>query len=186
MKKLSFLSLCFSFALLFASCTKEVQPAQQDDASPVRIISSNWVSASSMTWSDAAATPGVFVYASWNVPELTQDIVDNSAVLIFAKTGAAKSERIFPARINGSTTASFDLYRSIAGEQSIELSHTKYTDGTYTTPTANDNVSFRYILLKNVPPANARIATGSVAGYNLEELKRMDYDSITSLLGIGQ
>jgi hypothetical protein len=186
MKKLRSLTLCFAIAFLVTSCQKEVQPPLQNDATPVRIISSNWVSAASMTWSDPTATPGAFVYANWNVPELTQDILDNSAVLIFAKTGASKSERLFPARINGTSNSNFDLYRSIAGQQSIELSHTKFSDGTYTAPTANSAVSFRYILLKNVPPANARIATGSMAGHNLDELKRMDYDAITALLGIGK
>lgn len=187
MKKLMSLSLCLSTALLFASCTKEVQPVNnQDNSTSVSVISSNWVSAPSMTWSDPTADSSVFLYANWNVPELTQNMIDDGAVIIYAKTSADKSERLFPARMNGNSNSNFDLYRSIAGQQSIELSHTKYDNGTYTTPTMNNDVSFRYILFKNVPPANARITTGSMAGYNLDELKRMDYDALVYLLGIGK
>ncbi|MBD0378089.1 MAG: hypothetical protein ICV51_20980, partial [Flavisolibacter sp.] len=57
-------------------------------------------------------------------------------------------------------------------------------DGAYETPSAAGELSFRYIVIDNIPPANGRIATNNGNGYNIDELKQMSYSEVALLLGV--
>ena len=189
--KLNFLSLCFSALILLASCTKEyVTPPsgsnQNDYPAPVIVTASDWTSESSMTWSDATATSSVFTTTNWDAPELTQEMVDNGAVLIYANTTSGDAPKLLPAMFERTSNSEYDEYRSVAEPRVIQLSHATYKDGDYATPIVNDDVSFRYILINNAPPANGRIITNNGVEYNLDELKLMSYSEVITILGIAQ
>ncbi|MBD0331191.1 MAG: hypothetical protein ICV66_00905, partial [Chitinophagaceae bacterium] len=76
----------------------------------------------------------------------------------------------------------FDSYSSVVEPYSIQLVHSSYRNGQYITPTKNDNISFRYILIENA--AYGHIETSSGAGVSVQSLKYMRYDDVVSLLGI--
>ena len=189
--KLSFLSLCFSALILLASCTKEAVPpptgsnTNDGTASLVHVTASEWSSASSMTWTDATATQDVFLHANWNVAELTQQVLDNGAVLVYAKT-TSDDVKMLPALFEQSDNSSSDIYRSVAAPQLIHLSHAKYKDGAYETPSATGDISFRFILIDNIQPANGYIATYNGVKYSMDELKLMNYNDVATILGIAE
>ncbi|MBD0284766.1 MAG: hypothetical protein ICV79_04995 [Flavisolibacter sp.] len=187
--KLSFLSLCFSFMILLASCTKESVPPPSssypnDYSSALSVTASNWTSVPSLTWSDASVSTDAFIHTSWDVPQLTQEMINNDAVLIYAKTMNGDAPKLLPAMFEKTSNSEFDLYRNELEPNVIKLSHTSYMGGTYVAPSANNEVSFRYILINHIPPTNGRIITDSGLEYNLYDLKAMNYSEVVAILGI--
>lgn len=183
MRKFSFLSLCFSAVILLASCTKEKALPPAGDPPPT-VIYSNWTEESTMSWSDTLVASDPYTRTAWTVPVLTQSMIDNGAVLVYARTNSDANVRIFPATIFDQNNSDFEKYQSFPVSASFELLHSKSVGGVFETPTVNSNISFRYILLENAPPANARIATGSAAGFNMDDLKAMSYQDLAIILGI--
>ena len=189
MRRLPLLTLCLSAFLLFTNCTKEdlsangSAPINYNDGTTSSATASGWVTAASLTWSDAAAAADVYAYAEWNAPELLQEAVDKGAVLVYAKTGSAP--KLLPALFEKTANDEFDLYRSVAEAQVIRLSHSTLVNGTYTAPAASNEVSFRYIIIKNVSPINEQIVTAT-GEYTLEQFKVMSYNEVTSALGIAE
>jgi hypothetical protein len=188
MRKFIFLSLCFSAFTFFSSCTKEEtyspfvnQPPQEQ---PPTVIYSDWTEEYSLSWSDTLFGGEPFLRATWNVPELTQSVIDNGAMLIYAKTNSDGTVRNFPAMIVDQNNTDYETYHNFATVNSFEIFHNKFANGAFEMPSVNNNISFRYVLLENAPPANARIATGSAAGFSIEDLRAMTYQDVAIILGL--
>ena len=165
--KLNFLSLCFSALVLLASCTKEKMPAAGSNqnssnySNSVNVIASDWVSAS-LIWSDATADSSL--RANWGAA-VTQEMIDNGTVLIYAKDQSSGTVKPFPALFDLNDTE-FDSYSSVVEPYSIQLVHSSFRNSQYITPVKNDNISFRYILIENA--TNGYIQTGSATGVSLD------------------
>ncbi len=187
MRKITFLSLCLSVFISFSSCTKEktnppiVNPPQEQ---PPTVVYSEWMEESSLTWSDTLVNAEPNTRAVLNASGLTQSTIDNGAVLIYARTNSDASVRIFPAMILDANNSDYEMYQSFPIAESFELLHSKFVNGVFETPTVSNNISFRYIYLENVPPANGRINTGAATGLNMEDLKAMSYQDVVILLSI--
>ncbi len=184
--KFAFLSLCFSVFILFSSCTKEKTfppPGNPPQEQPPIVMYSDWTEESTLSWSDTLVSADPYTRTVWSVPALTQSMIDNGAVLIYARTNSDANVRIFPAVIFDQNN-DFEIYSSFPVTESFELLHSKSVGGVFETPTVNSNISFRYILIENAPPANGRIATGSAAGFNMDDLKLMSYEDVAIILGI--
>ncbi len=189
MRKFIFLFICFSAFTFFSSCTKEktFQPVsgnQPPQEQPPVVTHSEWVEESSMSWSETFLSADPFLRAVWDVPGLTQSVIDNGAMLVYARTNSDATVRIFPAMIVDQNNTDFEMYQNFATVNSFELFHNKVANGVFEMPYISNNVSFRYIFLENAPPANARIATGSAAGFSVDDLKAMPYADVCILLSI--
>ncbi len=187
MRKFTFLSLCFSALILTSSCTKEkaLPPAgNPPQKQPPTIIYSEWTEETALSWSDTSVNGDPHLRSTWNVPGLTQTMIDNGAVLVFARNNSDASVKIFPAMMFANNNNDFEMYQSSPATEAFEFLRSKTVNGVLETPGVNNTVSFRYILIDNAPPANARIATGSAAGFNMEALKSLDYSDLAILLGI--
>jgi len=184
MRKFSFLSICFSALILISSCTKEkvpppVNPPQEQ---PPTVRYSEWTESSTMAWQDTSVSGEPSLRSVWDVPGLTQSVIDNGALLVYARTNSDANVRIFPAIVFNNSD--FESYINLSSVGSFEMWHSKSVNGVFEMPSVSNDVSFRYIFFENAPPANARIATGSAAGLNMDDLKSMTYQDVAMLLGI--
>jgi len=187
MRKFSFLSLCFSALILISSCTKEKTPppaANPPQEQPPVVRYSEWTESSIMAWQDTLVSGEPSLRSVWDAPGLTQSVIDNGAVLVYARTNSDANVRIFPAMILDQSNSDYEMYQSFPAMESFELFHNKFVGGVFETPTISNDVSFRYIFLENAPPANARIATGSAAGFTMDDLKAMTYHEVAIILSI--
>ncbi len=189
--KLSFLSLGFSSLILLASCTKEEAPPAtgtnpDDYPTTVNVSTSDWTAASSMTWSDETVSSDGFATTNWVAPRLSQEMVDNGAVLIYAKTSSSDDAKLLPAMFQITSDSEYDEYRGVAESKVIHLSHATYREGTYVTPSSNRDISFRYILIDNIPTTHGRFITSNGMEYSLTDLRLMSYTEVAFLLGITQ
>ncbi len=186
--KLSFLSLCISTFILLASCTKEDTPWTNGGnpnsyIAPISVTASEWTSASAVSWSDATVSAKEYFRMEWSAPELTESMVNNGAVLAYAKTSNNAPELI-PAMFEPTYNAEWSLYGIIAQPQTIHVFQSKIDGGPNTTPTINGNVSFHYILIDNMSTANGGIIDYNGVHYSIEDLKGMSYADVTAILGI--
>ncbi|HVE60624.1 MAG TPA: hypothetical protein VNA26_02315 [Chitinophagaceae bacterium] len=187
MRKFSFVSLCFSALILISSCTKEkalpptYYPPQEQ---PPVVHYSDWTESSILAWQDTLVSGEPYLRSVWGVPGLSQTVIDNGAVLVYARTNADANVRVFPAMIYDGNSADFEGYYHSPSVESFEMWHNKSVNGVFEAPTVSNDVSFRYVFLENAPPANARIATGSAAGFNMDDLRSMTYEEVAIILGI--
>ena len=202
MKKLSFLSLCFSVALLFASCTKEgpMGPAgpqgtqgtqgpagangtdgthgTQGPAGSANVIYSNW-SDSAMTWSVDTVNNVPLRTASLTATSVNQEIIDRGVVLVYGRTVDGDVHSL-PAMLHG--TDGTNIFRFALRVGSIALSHSRLVNTGFQSPAAQD-VRFRYVIVPG-GTASSRIASGAAAGYTAAQLQAMSYDQIVTLFRI--
>ena len=200
--KFNSLSLCLSAFILLASCTKEKLPAPGIDQSvntsapPTVIVASDWVSGS-LVWSEDPADSDNSLKAIFGA-DLTQEMLDNGVVLIYAKDQPSGIVNSFPARFDLNDTE-YDSYSCEVEPKAIKLAHKCYRSGQFITPVKNDNVSFRYIFVGNTTnvgyftnaasgthDAVVETETGGGTKILLEDLKHMDYNFVVSLLGINK
>lgn len=187
MRKFTFLSLCFSALILISSCTKEKtyppvnNPPQEQ---PPTVMYSDWTESSILSWQESLVSGEPNLRSVWDVPGLTQSVIDNGAMLVYARTNLDGNVRIFPATILDQNNSDFEMYYSSPTVGAFEMWHNKSVNGVFEIPTVSTDVSFRYIFLENAPPANARIATGSAAGFNMDDLRSMTYQDVAILLAI--
>jgi hypothetical protein len=66
-----------------------------------------------------------FLRAVWDVPGLTQSVIDNGAMLVYARTNSDATVRIFPAMIVDQNNTDFEMYQNFATVNSFELFHDK-------------------------------------------------------------
>ena len=200
MKKLSFLSLCFSVAILFASCTKEgpmgpvgPQGAQgptgssgaQGQTGTANVLYSNW-STSSLEWSnDANAT--LQKLATLTATGLTQEVLDRGMVLVYSRNNADGDVHPLPVIINttdtstGTSITTANRFRFALRAGAVSLMHTSEVAGAAVAPQAAD-VNFRYIIVPG-SSADSRISSGA-AGYTTAQLQAMSYNQIVALFRI--
>ncbi len=185
--KLNFLSLCLSALVLLVSCKKQDVPppggSNQVYPSLVSVTASDWRPASTMIWSDASASAGAYLSTEWSTLGLTEEVIAHNAVLIYAKATSSEAPKLLPATFETSNSET-DIYNSIAGEQTLQLFHSRYINGVSATATVDDNISFRYILIGNMPSASSRIATNNGIEFSFDELKLMSYNEVATILGI--
>ena len=187
MKRMRLLSLFFFSLIFLAGCKKENLPGAPSagTAPPFYFVASNWVAESSLTWSETNDGTGVSLHANWTAPELTPETIINGAVLLYAKNTADGSKSSFPVTYNGGSNNLRNFYWSEAMTNSIHLSHQAYDGDNNVTPVVNDEVSFRYILLQNLPRDNDRVEVNGNL-YHIEHLKHMSYDEIAAVFGIAE
>jgi hypothetical protein len=211
MRKVNFLSLCLSVVILAASCTKEgpegpVGPqgpqgangtngangstgstgatGQTGATGTANVIFSNWVSGTAMTWADTTVTAIPYKVSTWDAPTLTQSVLDNGAILVYARTGADNAVYQMPAAIySGTSSTEFDQFRSIAKAGALSLLHTKSVAGVFELPTAASEVNFRFVFIPG-GVSTGRLSSGPAAGYNIEQLQTMSYAQVVNIFGI--
>ncbi len=156
MRKFTFLSLCFSMLILISSCTKDKAPPPVVDPpqeQPPIVFYSDWVEESSLSWSDTLVGSDPNLRTVWDAPGLTQSVIDNGAILVYARTNSDVNVRIFPAIIFDSNNSDFESYNNSPTVASFELWHNKSVGGVFEMPSVNSNIIFRCIFLENAPPA---------------------------------
>ncbi len=183
----SFLFLLATATMLLGSCTKTDIREQVDNA-PIRthVVASAWTSEVSMAWSDTTTASHPHKYFSWDAPELTEDIMHNGAVLVYAKIRLEDSEVLMPATFYYTTGVDYDTYECTPTMASLHLVHSKFVGGAFEQPDVRDDISFRYILLQGVPHPDGRTETGKIGGYTVEELRAMSYNELISLFKIAK
>jgi hypothetical protein len=200
--KFNSLSLCLSAFILLASCTKEKLPAPGIDQSgntsapSAFIVASPWVS-ESLIWSEDPADSDNSLKAIFG-SNLTQEMLDNGVVLIYAKDQSSGAVNSFPALFDLNDTE-YDSYSCEVEPNAIKLAHSCYRSGQFITPVKNDNVSFRYIFVGNTTnvghytnatsgthDAVVEVETSGGTRILLKDLKHMDYNFVVSLLGINK
>jgi hypothetical protein len=155
----------------------------QGNPGTANVIFSAWSLGSSMTWSDTTVSSVPYKSSAWVSASLTQDVLDNGAVLIYARTPDNFVYQLPAAMYTGATTMDFDQYRSIGSVGSLTLLHTKSVGGIFEAPTGQQNVSFRYVFIPG-GVSSGRVASGPVAGYSIEQLQTMPYAQIANLFRI--
>ncbi len=202
MKKLSFFSLCFSVALLFASCTKEgpMGPAgpagpqgpagtngtngtngtqgSQGPAGTANVIYSTWTDAS-LTWTDTTIATVQQRVAEVNATSVTEEIIERGVVLAFSRTtdGTVHSMPTMLHSENGTDIFRFSLKVGV-----VTFAHSKLRNTGFVAPAAQD-IRFRYVIIPG-GTANTRIASGAAAGYTAAQLQAMSYDQVVALFRI--
>ncbi|MBD0350623.1 MAG: collagen-like protein [Flavisolibacter sp.] len=199
MKKLSFLSLCFSAIVLIVSCKKEgpmgpVGPqgaagtngtngepgatGPQGPAGSANVVYSSW-SDSALAWTDTTINTVPLRTSSLSASAVTQEIIDRGVVLVYGRTEDGDVHAL-PTMLHG--TDGTNIFRFSLKEGSIALAHSRLVNTGYQTPAAQD-IRFRYILIPG-GVANTRIASGAAAGYTAAQLQAMSYNEVVALLRI--
>jgi hypothetical protein len=209
MRKVSFLSLCLSVIILATSCTKEGPEGPMGPQGPqgvngtngtngatgatggvgatgqtgatgtANVIFSNWSLGTDMTWADTTVTGTPYKVATWATASLTPSVLDNGAVLVYARTNDDNAVYQMPASIfTGTSSAEFDQYRTIAKAGALSLLHTRSVAGTFELPAAAANVSFRFVFIPG------GVTTGRMAGYSLNQFKAMSYEQLSGFFGL--
>jgi hypothetical protein len=209
MKKMRILSLSLFAAILVVSCTKEGPAGPQGRIGATGLTGttgatgatgvtgatgatgtanvqySAWSADSAMSWSDITVSGTPAKSVQWNIPALTQTVLDSGTVVVYARTYADSTVYPLPAIIySGTSTGSFHLHRFTAKAGAIQLLHTESVDGTLYNPATTGRVSYRYIII----PGGLRATAARYASpaYSAEELRTMPYDQLTALYGISK
>ncbi|HVG40349.1 MAG TPA: hypothetical protein VM888_01965 [Chitinophagaceae bacterium] len=186
MRKFSFLSLCLSVIILATSCSKEAIPANQGSTAPIgnegtstSIVYSDWTLASDMTWNDTTVNADPFKAATWTAPELTQSMLENKTILIFARTEHDQAVYQMPAEIYAQgSTSEFEQFQSVINGETLTVLHTKSVDGVFEVPSITTNVSFRVVVVPD------EMVNGSANSFYADQLKTMSYEQVANLFAI--
>ena len=160
MRKQCFLALSFIAILFLTSCTKEdlqfsnaTTPTGTSSEEPFQVISySNWTADADLTWSDGTTTEPSRQF-DLAVPELTpEQLSDGSFVLLYARSNVDASVQIMPAEFSDFNNNEVNAYHAFIDEGIISLRHTKSVNGNFEVPSDNNQVSFRYFIVKPTTP----------------------------------
>jgi hypothetical protein len=186
MRKQSFLALSLLAVLFFTSCTKEdLQPNSSTPPNgtsyqdPFEVVSySNWTADANLTWSDGATDEPSRQF-DLEVPELTAEQLNNgSFVLLYARSEVDGSVKPMPADFSDVNNDEINLYAANYEAGVISLMHTKTVSGNFEIPDDNNQISFRYIIVKpNTPNPNGRPMTSY-------DFLGKPYDEVINLLAI--
>jgi hypothetical protein len=154
-----------TFSMLILSTLMGLTSCSKDD-NQGEIIYSDWFSPTA--WS---GTMGNW-YFYWNEKAITQDVLDNGAVLAYVKiTNDEIPERALPASLGG---ANWSFLISDIGELLFS------TDMNYGNPSTSNE--FRYIIIKG----GKHLKFAGSNGFSIEKLKTMSYTDVCRALGIPQ
>jgi hypothetical protein len=113
-------------------------------------------------------------------PSLTQAVIDNGAVLSYAKITGETTVRPLSTTINTGVTGIATYGFNLPAINTIRYSVTRVAGGTYV-PLITDQ--FRYVIIPGAV-AGGRMATGAARGYSLEQLRQMSYEQVIALFNI--
>lgn len=185
MKKLNFLTLCFLSIISFSSCTKDaiVTDAGPDseNQSNITVSYSEWISSSILNWADTTIDGNPAIHATFSAP-LTEAMINNNSVLVYAKKTDSEEASVFPATIYDSNN-DYELLQATHDLSGIQIFHTKNTGGIYARP-QNNTLRFRYILVEHKVADNARPDVNEAPQYSMAELQTMAYEDVLNVLGI--
>lgn len=185
MKQLNLLAICLLSVFSFSSCTKDVDRNQAGSANEnpnnITVSYSEWIPSSMLTWTDTTVDGNPAIHATFYAP-LTETMINNSSILVYARKMDSEETSVFPATIYDSDD-NYELLHATNDLTGIQIFHTKNTGGMYERP-ENNTVRFRYILIEQPIAANGRPDMSGAPQYNMAELQTMRYEDVLSALGI--
>lgn len=186
MKKLNFLAICLLSLISFSSCTKDVETrtgtgSTGENQNNVAVTYSEWIPSSLLQWTDTTIDGNPAIHATFEAP-LTENMIHNSTVLVYARKMNKAEASVFPAMIYDSNNDYESLY-SVNDVHGIQIYHTKNISGVYQRPESN-TMHFRYILIDQPVADNTRPDVAGAPQYNMAELQTMSYGDVLNALGI--
>src|SRR5687768_15945985 len=185
MKKLNFLAICFLSVVSFSSCTKDVVTngagPVNENQSNITVSYSEWTPSSMLTWTDTTFDGNPAIHAPFQAP-LTEAMINNNSILVYAKKIDNEGVSVFPATIYDSNN-DYEVLHATHDISGIHVFHTKNTAGVYERPD-NNTLRLRYILIEQPVAANGRPDVAGAPQYSMAELQTMTYEEVLNALGI--
>lgn len=180
---------CAASMFFLASCTKSDVPYNDSNydqnynpSSNATITYSEWIPASEMTWTDTTIDSELYIHSTWLAPELTETVLQNAVLIVYAKTSADNTESALPHLIYAGNSTNFDVYTPAHELGAFKLFHTKWANGVNEAPAVNGDVSFRYVIIQTAPAPDVLIDnTTMTIAYKLEQLPSLSYMEIVNM-----
>ena len=183
--KLNFLAICMCSVIALSSCTKEAirnHGTAVQSPSSATISYSEWISGSHITWSDTNTDGYPALHATFHAL-LSENMVNNNSVLVYARKKDTQHTSVFPATFFSSNDH-YEMLYSVNTMDGIQVYYTMNVNGEYEIP-VTDNIEFRYILVEQPPVAsNGRPDMSGVQQYSMDDLRSMTYEDAMLALGI--
>jgi hypothetical protein len=194
MKAGKFTTAILFSSILFASCSKDKSISNTNPDTPIRATAainkfnyiSEWESGYSWTTSDSA---GYKIYAhERNTPQLTSDIINNGAVLIWSKNfiddngQRITKPQLLPFHVLPALgrPAYDNFWYYMLNDSRITMKYRtnkyQYAGGDTYIPLPDTDVQFRYFLL------SASDLSG--AGYDQNTIRQLSYDQLADKFGV--
>ncbi|MBL7811311.1 MAG: hypothetical protein JNL57_03725 [Bacteroidetes bacterium] len=190
-------TLCLGLLLGMAGCRKST-PA--NTPAPAPVISTSWFSAGSegcTQWKDEYTGFSHVLYMEKSAPEITEDVLANSVILVYAKLGGYNPQ-VWPAEqvgllhmeleYNYGSQKARDRWGSSAQAKVLRIQFSNSLD-LFTAKDLSPDHIFRYVII----PRNGQRATGNaveiknggiMAQYSESDLRTMSYSQLCKLTGL--